>query len=294
MSIRPEATIYTDGSCLGNPGPGGWGAVVRVENDTRQMSGGLPRTTNNRMELTGVINALSSLRGPHIVTLYTDSQYIVRAFNEDWVSRWKARGWAKADGELKNRDLWQLLDKLVARHSITWVWVKGHAGNKWNEVCDRLAQKAAQEAARGTGAGLFGAEGPIPPEPESEPPEDFTPNGQTSLLDAMDLPEDGYEPGYYDDLEDQADVVAEAEAEAQAEPAAPDLLCYLQAFMTQASERVNGISHPCGGEAWCEYCEGMEPMPGVPCCAAAYVKYVNDLDEAERAALLSTTGARVS
>lgn len=150
MSIKPEAIIYTDGSCLKNPGPGGWGAVVTVGKKTIKLSGGAPRTTNNRMELTGAIQALSSLRGPHMVKLHTDSKYLVDAFAKGWVRGWKSRGWAKADGELKNKDLWVVLDKLAQKHTIEWIWVKGHAGNKLNELCDQMAVAAAKQFEAGT------------------------------------------------------------------------------------------------------------------------------------------------
>ena len=109
MSIRPEAIIYTDGSCLGNPGPGGWAAIVSCKGEQRRLSGGEARTTNNRMELLGVINGLESLRGPHIVTIKSDSQYIVNAFNNGWLTSWKKNGWKRTGGEVKNLDLWQKL-----------------------------------------------------------------------------------------------------------------------------------------------------------------------------------------
>lgn len=139
MSTRPEAIIYTDGSCLGNPGPGGWSCIILCDGRETVLTGGDALTTNNRMELIGAINALEGLRGPHIVTLHTDSQYIVNAFNQHWIENWKHYGWSRKDGELKNADLWKRLDKAVQRHTCTFVWVRGHAGNAYNERCDRLA-----------------------------------------------------------------------------------------------------------------------------------------------------------
>lgn len=139
MAVRPEAVIYTDGSCLGNPGPGGWASIILVDGTEQQISGGDASTTNNRMELLGVINGLKSLRGPHIVTIYTDSQYITNAFNKHWLQSWKRNGWARKDGPLKNVELWRELDSLTQKHICTFSWVKGHNGNHYNELCDKLA-----------------------------------------------------------------------------------------------------------------------------------------------------------
>lgn len=139
MSVKPEAVIYTDGSCLGNPGPGGWASIVIVGGTTQEMSGGDPSTTNNRMELLGVINGLKSLRGPHIVKIFSDSKYITDAFNKYWLKSWKKNGWKRKDAPLKNEELWKELDALTQKHICTFVWVKGHAGNQYNERCDELA-----------------------------------------------------------------------------------------------------------------------------------------------------------
>ncbi len=134
-----KVTIYTDGACSGNPGPGGWAAVLIAGENRKEISGGESATTNNRMELLGVISALELLKRPCEVTLFTDSQYIERAINEGWLRGWKARGWKRKDGELKNPELWQRLDGLLARHRVTFHWVKGHAGNADNNRCDELA-----------------------------------------------------------------------------------------------------------------------------------------------------------
>ncbi|MGI5936301.1 MAG: ribonuclease HI [Oscillospiraceae bacterium] len=134
-----KVTIYTDGACSGNPGPGGWGAILRYKDKEREMSGGEAETTNNRMELLGVINALSALKEPCEVQLFTDSQYISRAINEGWIESWKQKGWKRKDGELKNIDLWKELDRLLQKHKVTVNWVKGHAENEYNNRCDRLA-----------------------------------------------------------------------------------------------------------------------------------------------------------
>jgi ribonuclease HI len=143
-----KVAVYTDGSCSGNPGPGGWGAVLLYGNSKKEMSGGEPDTTNNRMELTAVISALGALTQPCEVTLYTDSQYVSNAVNKGWLRSWQLKNWRKKDGELKNPDLWQQLVPLLATHSVTFVWVKGHGDNEYNNRCDELAvmQTAAQAA----------------------------------------------------------------------------------------------------------------------------------------------------
>jgi ribonuclease HI len=135
--------IYTDGACKGNPGPGGWGAWLRSGQHERELFGGEPVTTNNRMELTAVIRALEALKGPSQVELYTDSVY-VRSGILQWIHNWKKRGWTTADKKpVKNDDLWRTLDTLAGRHEIGWHWVKGHAGDAGNERADALANAGA-------------------------------------------------------------------------------------------------------------------------------------------------------
>ena len=139
-----QVTIYTDGACSGNPGPGGWGAILSYTGRTTEMSGGEKETTNNRMELLGAISALQALKEPCAVDLYTDSQYLVKAINEGWLRGWKAKGWKRKDGPLKNPDLWQELDRLLQTHTVTFHWVKGHADNPMNNRCDQLAVAARE------------------------------------------------------------------------------------------------------------------------------------------------------
>lgn len=134
-----RVTIYTDGACSGNPGPGGWGAILEHKGRRKELSGGERDTTNNRMELTGVISALNALTEPCEVELFTDSQYISKAINERWLASWKAKNWKRKDGELKNADLWQELDRLLQTHRVSFHWVKGHAENEFNNRCDELA-----------------------------------------------------------------------------------------------------------------------------------------------------------
>ena len=146
MSARVE--IWTDGACSGNPGPGGWGAVLRHGEMVRELSGGDPSTTNNRMEMMAVIEALSALKRPCRVTLYLDSEYVRKGITE-WIHGWKARGWKTAAKQpVKNVELWQKLDALVTSsgHQIEWRWVKGHAGDPGNERADALANRGVEKA----------------------------------------------------------------------------------------------------------------------------------------------------
>jgi len=140
--VSDAVDIYTDGACRGNPGPGGWAAVLSAGGREKEISGAQLLTTNNRMELQAVIEALSALKRPAQVRLYTDSQYVRRGILE-WLPRWKARGWMTADRKpVKNQDLWQQLETAAARHRIEWHWVPGHAGVPGNERCDALANAA--------------------------------------------------------------------------------------------------------------------------------------------------------
>lgn len=136
--------IYTDGACKGNPGPGGWGALLLAGKHEKELFGGEPETTNNRMELAAVINALASLKGSRTVEVYTDSQYVRNGITE-WLAQWRRRGWKTADGKpVKNLDLWQALEQEAARHTVRWHWVKGHAGHDGNERADELANRGVE------------------------------------------------------------------------------------------------------------------------------------------------------
>ena len=141
MVEKPHVTVYTDGACRGNPGPGGWGAVLRFGRREKELSGGEKSTTNNRMELRAALEALQALNEPCQVTLMTDSQYLKRGITE-WLPNWKRRNWRRKGGKLANVDLWMKLDEEIARHEIEWRWVRGHSGNPLNERVDRLARKA--------------------------------------------------------------------------------------------------------------------------------------------------------
>ena len=133
-------TIYTDGACSGNPGPGGWGAILRYKETEKELSGGAADTTNNRMELTAVLTALAILKEPCVVELYSDSKYVVDAIEKGWLYGWQKKGWIKADKKpVLNVDLWQQLLLLLARHDVRLHWVKGHAENEKNNRCDQLA-----------------------------------------------------------------------------------------------------------------------------------------------------------
>jgi ribonuclease HI len=144
MTRHDWVEIYTDGACKGNPGLGGWGALLRYKGTEKELFGGEAMTTNNRMELTAVIEALKTLTRPCRVALYTDSQYVQKGVTE-WLSQWKARGWRTASrAAVKNEDLWRLLDAELPRHEIRWHWVKGHAGHEGNERADELANRGVE------------------------------------------------------------------------------------------------------------------------------------------------------
>ncbi len=140
--------IYTDGACRGNPGPGGWGALLRYGRHEKIVSGAETHTTNNRMELTAAIQALQAMREPCKIDLYTDSQYVQKGVTE-WLASWKKHNWKKADKKLvKNADLWQALDKEIHHHQIKWHWIKGHSGHPENELVDSIANQAIDELLR--------------------------------------------------------------------------------------------------------------------------------------------------
>ena len=142
--------IYTDGACRGNPGVGGWGAVLKYGEVEREISGGEASTTNNRMELTAFITALSLLKEPCHVTLTSDSKYVIDAIQKGWLSSWQKKGWRKADGKaVLNVDLWERLVALLEIHKVDFVWVHGHTGHKYNERCDELATTYADKIAAG-------------------------------------------------------------------------------------------------------------------------------------------------
>lgn len=140
MAEQSQVDIYTDGACSGNPGPGGWAAILKVGSFEKEISGFESDTTNNRMELMAAIKGLSELNRPCKVNLYSDSAYLVKAFNEKWLDNWQKNGWRNAAKQpISNSDLWQELLKLATEHTIKWIWIKGHADNPYNNRCDELA-----------------------------------------------------------------------------------------------------------------------------------------------------------
>lgn len=141
MTNTDWVEAYTDGACKGNPGPGGWGVLLVYKGQRKELYGGEANTTNNRMELRAVIEALKSLKRPVPIHVHTDSQYVHKGISE-WLAGWKRKGWKTADGKpVKNKDLWMELDELGSRHQVKWEWVKGHAGHAGNEEADRLANR---------------------------------------------------------------------------------------------------------------------------------------------------------
>ncbi|MGQ9823379.1 MAG: ribonuclease HI [Desulfotomaculales bacterium] len=146
MKKQPIVEIYTDGACAGNPGPGGYGVVLKFKNLTKELSGGFSLTTNNRMELMAVIKGLEALKVPCRVILYSDSQYLINSVTKGWLEKWRKNGWRRNSKEpVKNVDLWKKLLSLSSRHEITWRWVKGHAENFYNNRCDLLATEALKK-----------------------------------------------------------------------------------------------------------------------------------------------------
>lgn len=146
---KKEIQIFSDGACSGNPGPGGWGAILRYKDVEKELSGGEPETTNNRMELMGVIAALESLKEPCQVKVFTDSQYIAKAFTENWLANWQKNGWKTAGKKaVKNRELWERLLAQAVIHKLEWQWIRGHAGHPENERCDQLAVAARDRFAK--------------------------------------------------------------------------------------------------------------------------------------------------
>lgn len=141
--------IFTDGACSGNPGPGGWGAILRMHGKEKELFGGAAQTTNNRMEMMAVIEALKALEQPVALRVHTDSQYVQKGISE-WIHGWKQRGWKTASkAPVKNEDLWRELDRLASRHTIEWIWVRGHAGHAENERADALARRGVELARTG-------------------------------------------------------------------------------------------------------------------------------------------------
>ncbi|MCL4439667.1 MAG: ribonuclease HI [Firmicutes bacterium] len=144
-----EVIIYTDGACSGNPGPGGWGAVLLFGPHIKEISGYEPDTTNNRMELMAAIRALNTLKEPCSATLHSDSAYLINTFQQGWLTKWQLNGWKTSNkGPVENQDLWRELLELTAKHSVKWVKVKGHSDNEYNNRCDKLAREEIKKAAK--------------------------------------------------------------------------------------------------------------------------------------------------
>ena len=157
---EPHVVIHTDGACSGNPGPGGWGAILAFGSRRKELKGGEPHTTNNRMELMAAISALEALKRPCLVDLYTDSQYLRQGIMS-WIRRWKRNGWRTAEKTpVKNAELWQRLDAAIAPHRVQWHWVQGHAGHRMNERADQLAREGIAAVRSGAVGALAGRKQP--------------------------------------------------------------------------------------------------------------------------------------
>lgn len=147
QSELTDVSIFTDGACLGNPGPGGWAAILNCQGKEKELSAGFKLTTNNRMEVLAAIKGLEALTRPCQVTLYTDSKYLCDAVEKHWLTNWRRNGWVTAGKKpVKNRDLWEMLIEILKKHTVTFKWVRGHSGHPENERCDQLAKSAAQGA----------------------------------------------------------------------------------------------------------------------------------------------------
>lgn len=226
MSLKPEALIYTDGACSGNPGCGGWAAIIIVGDNVQELSGGSPDTTNNRMELMGVINGLKALRGPHNVTILSDSEYITNAFNKNWITSWKKNGWQRSLGDLANKELWQELDALTSKHNCIFKHVRGHSGDKYNERADQLA--VAQRIAYSKGEGAPGEVTRT-----TMPREDETSYCKTTK-----------------EAPSTADI--------------HDSISYaIQNLLDELGKRDAGFQRPCGAFNWCHGCDGEGKYPCV-------------------------------
>ncbi len=274
MSVKPEAIIYTDGACKGNPGPGGWATVVIIDGKETRLSGGAPETTNNRMELMGVINGINALRGPHLVTIYSDSQYVVNAFNQNWLESWKDLGWRRKDGELANRDLWMMLDKITKRHSIKWVWVKGHAGNKYNEICDEMATSEANRYAEDTSSSLW-RRNEAEVETAAASTEEFPIDDLLAPepIEAFFDPNEPVPPDLFMDISENS---TGSSATVQPLPILDKYagaLTYFDIFMRKYNEEKTGLKYPCGAFPWCEHCHTTLPGESDDLCAKAFIDY---------------------
>ena len=150
MPKHKDVFAFTDGACSGNPGPGGWGCILRCGDRERELSGGEPQTTNNRMEMTAAIKALETLKYPCSVTLFSDSRYLIDSIEKGWAKSWKARGWKRSNGKIAlNTDLWEILLSLLDVHDVRFVWIEGHSGHPENERCDKLAVEQSKRFSDG-------------------------------------------------------------------------------------------------------------------------------------------------
>lgn len=272
---KPIATIYTDGACMGNPGPGGFAAIVTVGDETLRICGGSADTTNNRMELMAVIHGLRLLtKCSYSVVIYSDSRYITNAFQQNWVGSWRTNGWERSNGELKNKDLWICLADMAAKHDCQWKWVKGHNGDKMNELADKLAceQRDLYSSGRGSGKAIVTYLDGTPLKKKDSLPgpiEEVIPGAiqDSSSDDEMSLFDDGYYDGEY--LDDDDNYFPDDDEQEGVASAGAVNTATLQFIMEFQAEKEWGVLKPCGMYSWCQRCAGKTDTP----CADAFIAY---------------------
>lgn len=257
------AIIYTDGACSGNPGPGGWGSILLIDGQEIPLSGGEPNTTNNRMELTGVIRALQKLGNePYYVTLHSDSKYVTDAINKGWLKSWKANGWTRNGEELKNAELWQQIDKLLLKHQVDFRWVKGHNGNLYNEKCDKLATTKAKEY-------------------ETVCAMDTEENEREYIFAQSSLPGWGCHQTMTDAEKRRPSAVSEADETRIRSAVMAEFLPALDASLLLYHNAAYGLDYPCGAFPYCKRCNADVEHS----CALAYLAERNNPESKSIASL---------
>ena len=257
-----DYTLYTDGSCQSNPGPGGWAYVLISGQKEERFCGGTRVTTNNRMELTAVIRGLTRVPEGSSVAVYSDAQYVTNAFNKGWIHNWKRLGWNNGSGTLKNTELWKNLDGLVKARNVTFVWVKGHNGNKYNEICDEAANAVSERYRQ-----LVEKEA-LSPETKEKTTSEQVELEQSSLFDSMPVMQD--DSSFVQESINHTDEMKEAIASVDTKEldmaySALEHLLHLTIFRSRP--------HICGSKSFCDFCGGDIDFP----CAKAYTEEQRNL-----------------